>query len=131
MFRQFLEESFAAHPELFPDAFKAGFRFKDCRTSEKLGIAIRRIECKADGSAFSIIPSFVMPYMVGFTDEVANGLFLRTFGVPYWALAKVFGRDPDGSGGICYNSTDLPVPGKGIKRPLFLRLGAVGRRRCF
>jgi hypothetical protein len=92
-FRRFLEECFVAHPELFPEAFASGFRSKDCRTSEKLGIPIRRIECKTDGSVFSVQPSFVLPYMTGYSDEVADALFLRTFGVPHWALAKVFGRD--------------------------------------
>jgi hypothetical protein len=34
-----------------------------------------------------------MPYMTGRTDEVDHALFLRKFGVPFWALARVFGRD--------------------------------------
>ena len=32
--------------------------------------------------------------MVGPRDDVEGPLFLRTFGVPFWALARVFGRDP-------------------------------------
>jgi hypothetical protein len=31
--------------------------------------------------------------MTGYTDEVADALFLRGFGVPYWALTHVFGHD--------------------------------------
>ncbi len=38
-------------------------------------------------------PSFVMPYMVGYTDDVEKSMFLRCWGVPYWALAYVFGRN--------------------------------------
>jgi len=38
-------------------------------------------------------PSFVMPYMVGYTDDVEKPLFLRCWGVPHWALTQVFGRD--------------------------------------
>ena len=34
-----------------------------------------------------------MPYMTGYTDDVENALFLRRFGVPYWALTHVFGHD--------------------------------------
>ncbi len=34
-----------------------------------------------------------MPYMSGFTNDVEKALFLRRFGVPFWALAYVFGRD--------------------------------------
>jgi hypothetical protein len=55
---------------------------------------LRRIECKASGDAFSVRPSFVLPYMTGYTNDVENPLFLRRFGVPFWALARVFGHDP-------------------------------------
>ena len=34
-----------------------------------------------------------MPYMVGKTDEIDKPMFLRQFGVPFEALAYVFGRD--------------------------------------
>jgi len=34
-----------------------------------------------------------MPYLSARTDDVEGPLFLRKFGVPYWALAHVFGRD--------------------------------------
>jgi hypothetical protein len=33
--------------------------------------------------------------MTGYTDEVEKALFLRRFGVPFWALSYVFGRDDD------------------------------------
>ena len=35
-----------------------------------------------------------MPYMTVHTAEVEGPLFLRKFGVPFWALARVFGGDP-------------------------------------
>jgi hypothetical protein len=35
-----------------------------------------------------------MPYMTARVADVEGPLFLRTFGVPFWALARVFGRDP-------------------------------------
>ena len=31
--------------------------------------------------------------MTGYTDDVEKGLFLRRFGVPFWALSYVFGRN--------------------------------------
>jgi len=65
----------------------------DCRHSKKLDLTIRRIQLR-DGTRYSIRPTFVMPYMTARTDEVEDPLFLRKFGVPFWALAKVFGRDP-------------------------------------
>jgi hypothetical protein len=46
-----------------------------------------------DGTAYSIRPSFVMPYLTARTEDVEGPLFLRKFGVPFWALAHVFGRD--------------------------------------
>ena len=35
-----------------------------------------------------------MPYMTARTADVEGPLFLRKFGVPFWALAHVFGGDP-------------------------------------
>jgi hypothetical protein len=32
--------------------------------------------------------------MAGWTDDAQAPLFLRAFGVPFWALARVFGKDP-------------------------------------
>ena len=61
--------------------------------STKQGLLIRRILLK-DGTAYSIRPSFLMPYMTGRTKDVEGPLSLRKFGVPFWALARVFGRDP-------------------------------------
>jgi hypothetical protein len=94
-FRAALDTLFREMPELFPEAFAHGYLLKDSRVSKKLGLTIRRVECKADGSSFSVRPSFAMPYMAGEADDVADALFLRPFGVPFWALAKVFGKDHD------------------------------------
>lgn len=93
LFRDFLDRSFRESPELFPEAFASGYLLKDDRVSVKRGVRLRRIECKSTNEAFTIRPSFVMPYMTGFTDDVADPLFLRRFGVPFWALTHVFGRD--------------------------------------
>jgi hypothetical protein len=38
-------------------------------------------------------PAFLMPYMTARTADVEGPLFLRKFGVPFWALARVFGGD--------------------------------------
>jgi len=64
---------------------------KDLYFSEKLSILTRRI--KIAGVAYTIRPSFAMPYMTAKTDDVEKVLFLRKFGVPFWALSHVFGRD--------------------------------------
>ncbi len=94
-FRQLLDQLFVQFPELFPAAFAAGYTFKDSRLSRKRGLRLRRIECRVTGQAFTIRPAFVMPYMTAWTADVEDVLFLRSFSVPFWALAYVFGRTAD------------------------------------
>lgn len=92
-FRAWLDAAFADCPELFPEAFASGYTLKDCRTSSKTGLRTRRVRLSATGESFSVRPSFVLPYQVALTDDVEKPLFLRKFGVPFWALAYVFGKD--------------------------------------
>ncbi|MDQ2877433.1 MAG: hypothetical protein M3Y33_22545, partial [Actinomycetota bacterium] len=92
-FRQWLAEAAGRSPELFPEGFGRGFRMKDVYVSKKLGIRLRRIELR-DGRSYTVRPSFVMPYLTARVGDAEHPLFLRKFGVPYWALARVFGRNP-------------------------------------
>src|SRR3954452_13708825 len=92
-FRRRLDEGFRAAPELFPAGCARAYELEDARTSAKRGLPIRRIRLR-DGAAYSVRPSFLMPYMTARVADVEGPLFLRTFGVPFWALARVFGRDP-------------------------------------
>jgi hypothetical protein len=78
-------------PRALPLGFAEGYRLKDARTSVKLGVRTRRVRCKS-GESSSVRPCFVLPYMVGYADEGRDPLFLRAFGAPFWALARVFGR---------------------------------------
>lgn len=94
VFRAAVDRAFADMPELFPDAFAQGYTLKDSYTSTKTGLRLRRIECKATAESFTVRPSFVLPYLTGYADAVEKPLFLRSFGVPFWALARVFGKDP-------------------------------------
>jgi hypothetical protein len=91
-FRDWIDRCRSQAPELFPALLQQGYSMKDSRISGKLGVRIRRIELR-DGTAWSVRPSFVMPGMSAHTDDVQNALFLRKFGVPFWALAHVYGRD--------------------------------------
>jgi hypothetical protein len=93
-FRRTLDRFYRLMPELFPTAFASGYTLKDARTSAKLGLRLRRVRCKATGQAFTVRPSFALPYLTGYTDDAAGPLFLRGFGVPFWALARVFGKGP-------------------------------------
>jgi len=92
-FRRVVDRCYQEMPELFPEGFEKGYELKDRWESRKTGLTIRRIELR-DGTAYSIRPSFLMPYHSARTNDVEAPLFLRKFGVPYWALAHVFGRDP-------------------------------------
>ena len=91
-FRRLLDEGFRETPELVPPGFDRGYELKDDRTSAKRGLPIRRIRLR-DGAAYGVRPSFLMPYMTARVADVEGPLFLRTFGVPFWAPAHVFGRD--------------------------------------
>jgi hypothetical protein len=93
-FRAWLDRAFRDNPELFPTAFAKGYSLKDDRTSRKTELRLRRVLCKATNQAFTVRPSFTLPYLVGWTDDVEKALFLRRFGVPFWALAYVFGKGP-------------------------------------
>ena len=91
-FRRVIGDRFRQLPELFPANFAHGYELKDSRVSTKQGLLIRRILLK-DGIAYSIRPSFITPYLTARTEDIEGALFLRKFGVPFWALAHVFGRD--------------------------------------
>jgi len=92
-FRAAIDDCYQRTPELFPPNFAGGYQMKDDRVSAKQKVVIRRIVLN-DGTAYSIRPSFLMPYMIGRVGEIEGPLFLRKFGVPFWALARVFGGDP-------------------------------------
>ena len=98
-FREWLDRNIKAHPELFPKNISEGYTLHDIRGSEKMpGVNLRRIRLKepdeqGNPQVFTIAPSGIMPYMSAYTDKVEKALFLRIFGVPYWALAYVFGKD--------------------------------------
>jgi hypothetical protein len=82
------------YPELFPDAFAEGYHLHDLRHSSKMPeVPTRRIRLPRTGAVYRVVPSFVLPYMAGYAADVEKALFLRRFGVPFWGLRYVFGRD--------------------------------------
>ena len=91
-FRRTIEDCFRRMPELFPRDFE-GFQLMGHRVSAKQSVTIRRLRLK-DGTTSSIRPSFLMPSRTARTADVEGPLFLRKFGVTFWALAHVFGHDP-------------------------------------
>ena len=100
-FRKFIDVMIEEYPSLFPQAIVKGYVLHDMRTSVKMpAMQMRRIKLKERDEqgkemVFTIVPSGIMPYLTGYTDKVEKALFLRRFGVPFWALSYVFGRDDD------------------------------------
>jgi hypothetical protein len=92
-YRQYLAEVVQHHPELFPQALAQGYWFHDRYHVRKQEVTLRRIKLKATGAVFTLRPSFLLPYGIGRTKEVEPALFLRQWGVPFAALALVFGRN--------------------------------------
>jgi hypothetical protein len=98
-FRVQLEQLIVAYPELFPVDIDQGYQlYGFSRPSVKMPhVKRRRIRLAASDERasrlYTIVPSFVLPYMAGDTDEVEKALFLRRFGVPFWGLTYVFGRN--------------------------------------
>ncbi len=91
-FRMIVDLAIKDNPELFPAKITSGYQMKEIRFSKKMKIKIRRI--LVAGVSYTIRPSFVMPYMTGFVEDVEKPLFLRKFAVPFWALSHCFGKDP-------------------------------------
>ncbi len=101
-FRRWLDEMIVEYPNLFPAEIGQGYMLHDyLPESVKLpGVRFRRIKLTAKDESgkpllLTIGSSDVMPYMTGYTDEVEKALFLRRFGVPFWALTYIFGRNDD------------------------------------
>ena len=90
--RQMIDRAYERHPELFPSEMKRGYKFNGkTRFSRKLKLQMRKIWVA--GITYQIRPCYVLSYMRGLADEVEKPLFLLRFGVPFWALAYVFGRN--------------------------------------
>ena len=89
---EWLDPFYVDCPELFPPGFEKGYEMKGRYHAKRQDIAIRRIALR-NGVKYQIRPSFVLPMMVGRVKDVEGGLFLRKFGVPYWAIVRLFGRN--------------------------------------
>ncbi len=92
-YRQSLTQMLRQYPELFPKDMDQGSTFHDASMLVKQDLIVRRITVKATGAVFALRPSFVMPSLIARTAEVEKALSLRQWGVPFDALASIFGRD--------------------------------------
>jgi hypothetical protein len=80
---------FASEFTHISDSLEKGFWFHDVVISTKQQLPIRRIKLKQNQQVDQLRPDFVMPYMVGKTDEIDKPMYLRQFGVPFEAIAYV------------------------------------------
>lgn len=87
-----LSSQIQEYPELFPQGIETGYMLNGkTRKSKKLGFQMRKI--RVGEISYRIRPSFILPYFRAKTNDVSNALFLLKFGVPFWALAFVFGKN--------------------------------------
>ena len=91
-FRAHIDTMSAQFPELFPSEISSGYLMKDIYHSRKLQMPVRRI--KTGGVSYTVRPSFAMPYLTGRVKDVERAMLLRKFNVPFWVLARVFGKNP-------------------------------------
>ena len=96
-FRAYLNQLIEQHPELFPAEIKQGYRWYGLypRSKKMPEVRMRRIRLKSSETdeVFTLAPSFILPYGMGQVEDAEKALFLRRFGVPYWGLTYVFGRN--------------------------------------
>ena len=116
-YRRYLDEQIAGHPELFPPEITEGYWLTGFVESKRQQIKTRRILLKANRQAYQIRPDTLMPYMIGTTEEVEKGLYLRRYGVPDEGIAHVLGHNPM----YWYNATQalsrVSIVGSAVKDP--------------
>jgi hypothetical protein len=86
-----VKSCFEENRNLFPKSMSEGYCLNGkTRVSKKTKLQMRKI--KTGNETYQLRPSFVLSYQKGNVDEASKGLFLIKFGVPFWALAEVFGH---------------------------------------
>ena len=102
---------------MFPPEIGEGYWLSGFVESKRQQIKTRRILFKANRQAYQIRPDTLMPYMIGTTEEVEKGLYLRRYGVPYEGIAHVLGHNPM----YWYNATQalsrVSMVGSAVKDP--------------
>jgi len=101
LFCDCVDKHIEKYPEIFPSSIKENYKLNGlCDESKKMPeVKIRRIratEVNEQGKkeCYQIVPSFVMPYMTGYTEEIEKALFLHfKHEVAFSGLTYVFGRD--------------------------------------
>jgi len=94
--KSYINEQLDKYPELFPEGMSNGYKLHGWTAASKKmdGQQFRRIRLQqGQRLAYTIMPCDILPYLTGTVSEVEKALFLKSFGVPDWALTHVFGRN--------------------------------------
>jgi len=86
----------AQYSELFPESYAKGYKcIGFCEQSKKMPeLKLRRIKLKHDGETYQVVPSFVMPYMTGYVEDIEKALLLHfKYEVPFDGLVYVFAKN--------------------------------------
>jgi len=95
IFKTILDVEIANFPELFPAEIVNGYSLSGkTQPSKKLDQhQFQRIKITSTGDNYRVYPSYVMPNLIAYTDEVEHALYLRKYNVPYSGLVHIFGHD--------------------------------------
>ena len=91
--RCYLEPLLQNMPELFPDGMQDGYQLSGHLPESAKMPGIRLRQLRVGQQAYTLRPSFVMSYMTGTVEELEHPLLIMSFGVPCWAMTKVFGHN--------------------------------------
>jgi len=95
VFRNTLDELMSQYPELFPQVIvNNGYQLKELRCSQKLAdFRYYTIRTKDRKRTYTVHPCFVLPYLTGYTQQVADAIELMMYGVPCHKITHLFGRN--------------------------------------
>ena len=94
-FRDCLDAMIHQYPELFPSTIEQGYNLHDILPESKkiAGMRLRRIKVAApkndEAQVYTIRPSFVLPYMTGYSVFASLGGSSLGFGLRLWARRTV------------------------------------------
>jgi len=88
---EIIKDCYERQKDLFPESMSGGYCLNGkTRESKKTKLRMRKI--KTGNQTYQLRPSYILPYQKGDVIEASHGLFFIKFGVPFWALAHVFGH---------------------------------------
>jgi len=92
-FKLHITKTHEKYPELFPKGLSLGWILHGYTSSIKTGYEMHRIKLKTTKEVYQVRPSFLMPFMIGKTEEVSKGLNIYHSGSSFEAVSNNFGKD--------------------------------------